>query len=329
MARRTNPGDVANLFIRCLLSDAGVQLGSFNKKDWDNTLAYFENKCAYTGEPLTAKTAVMDHLVSHNRTSIGLHLYGNIIPCTAQANAAKRHLSLQEFFDSNPTVLSHLSAEEKAEKLKKIKGFVKESKYEEKVSRIKDLATYCNAQYEMIKKLCEVNKEYIANSVGEPVIEDVEDEIEDIPQDTLALMPIIDQNSNPTPAISKLFGKAIENTKIQDLAKEAFTVLIEKAKSSNYHKDLLLKVQDLNYCKEHLLLDFPALKKIVDLNRIKEERTVSNQTRYYQVLFGENEFLLTSQWYNPESNNTAKKKQKSKLVDWITTMLLVGNVSVN
>lgn len=329
MARRTNPGDVANLFIRCLLSDAGLQLGSFNKKDWENTLRYFDYKCAYTGEPLTENTAVMDHLIPHNKTSVGLHLYGNIIPCTAQANATKRHLTLEEFFNSNQPVLSHLSPDEKTSKLNKIRSFVGESKYEEKVARIQDLTTYCNAQYEMIKKLCEINKEYIANSIGEPVIEDIEDENVPISVDQLITSALTDQNTLNTTCVPKLFGKNVEDIKIQDLAKEAFTLLLERAKNSSYHQNLLAQVQDSNYCKEHLLLDFPAIKKVIDSNKVREERVLFGRSRYYASPYGNNEYLLTSEWYNPEANNVTKKRQKPKLIDWIKSKLLVDNVSTN
>lgn len=325
MSKRTNPGDVANLFIRCLLSDAGAQLGSFNKKDWENTLQFFDYKCAYTGEPLTDSSAVKDHLVSHNKISGGLNLYGNIIPCTARANAAKRNLTLEDFFNSNHEVLSHLSVDEKAVKMETIISFVKESKYEEKVSRLKDLTTYCHAQYEMIKKLCEINKDYIANSIGEPVMED-DDQFELVEEISLDSFPV-----GSTVSLSpenEIFGKVIEDTKIQDIAKEAFFFLIEKANYSDYHQNLLLKVQDLDYCRENLLLDYPAIKKVSNPTKAMEERIEKNYARYYATLY-DNQYLLTSQWFNPETVNLTKKKQKDKLVSWVKNTLLVEATTVN
>lgn len=69
---RTNPEDVANLTVRCLLSDASELLGSWNDAERERTLTFFEGRCAYTGEPLTGETLIWDHLVPHNREACGL-----------------------------------------------------------------------------------------------------------------------------------------------------------------------------------------------------------------------------------------------------------------
>lgn len=54
---RTNPGDVANLMVRCLLADASELLGGWTDADRERTLRYFGNCCAYTGAPYDASTS--------------------------------------------------------------------------------------------------------------------------------------------------------------------------------------------------------------------------------------------------------------------------------
>src|SRR5207249_9178737 len=80
MPKRTNPADVANLFIRCFLSDVGEALGGCSNLQWRKTLEYFDFCCAYTGKPVTEATAVMDHAISMNKRHCGLHLFGNLVP---------------------------------------------------------------------------------------------------------------------------------------------------------------------------------------------------------------------------------------------------------
>ena len=41
-ARKWNPGDAANAFIRTILSDAGTLLGGFTEDEWERTCEYFE-----------------------------------------------------------------------------------------------------------------------------------------------------------------------------------------------------------------------------------------------------------------------------------------------
>ena len=84
--KRTNPADVANIFVRCMLSDISDLLGGFTKADLDFTVKYFDYKCPYTGEDISVEYEtgrwVLDHLIPHNRDSVGLNLLGNIIVTT-------------------------------------------------------------------------------------------------------------------------------------------------------------------------------------------------------------------------------------------------------
>ena len=92
MARQTrkwNPGDAANTFIRVILSDAGTILGGITEDDWEQTLAYFNWRCAYTGAKLIGGHIERDHAISMNREHCGIHLYGNVLPATKEAISAE------------------------------------------------------------------------------------------------------------------------------------------------------------------------------------------------------------------------------------------------
>ena len=99
--KRTNPGDAANIFVRCMLSDISDLFGGFSKEDLERTVEYFDYKCPYTGEDISVeyKTGkwVLDHLIPHNRESVGLNLYGNIIVTTRTTNSAKAAKSFEDF----------------------------------------------------------------------------------------------------------------------------------------------------------------------------------------------------------------------------------------
>ena len=107
--KRTNPGDVANLFVRCMLSDISDMLGGFSEEELKKTVEYFDYKCPYTGQDISVEFHtdkwVLDHLIPHNRESCGLNLYGNIIVTTREINSKKAAKSFEDFirFDTQGT----------------------------------------------------------------------------------------------------------------------------------------------------------------------------------------------------------------------------------
>ena len=87
--RKTNPGDAANAFVRVILSDAGAMLGGLTEDEWRKTIEWFDGRCAYTGQALDEGELERDHAIPMNRTQCGLHLYGNVVPATKEANRRK------------------------------------------------------------------------------------------------------------------------------------------------------------------------------------------------------------------------------------------------
>lgn len=148
--RKWNPGDAANAFVRVILSDAGAKLGGLTEADWDRTLNWFGGRCAYTGVELINGRMDRDHAIPMNRTHCGLHLYGNVVPATKEANRQKAGVHYRDFVED-------------PDRLGRIESFVRESRYWERVSVFGDLQRYCEAQYRSIDALCRVNRQYLAS----------------------------------------------------------------------------------------------------------------------------------------------------------------------
>ena len=147
-ARRWNPGDAANSFVRVVLSDAGELLGGLSEDEWQRTLAFFDHRCAYTGETLGAEV-VRDHAVPVNRTHCGLHLYGNVLPTTRAANSEKGGRHWREFVE-DPQRAAHIEA------------FISQSEYEEKAKRLGGLQAYCETMYRVVDGMCRTAKVVLA-----------------------------------------------------------------------------------------------------------------------------------------------------------------------
>lgn len=163
--KRIYPGDVANAYVRCLLADIGAELGGFSPEDWKRTLEYFDYKCAYTGNPVTFENAVMDHVIPHNRENCGLHVFGNIIPSTDEANSAKSSKDYAEFLLSDDNVLKDLSLKDRQDKIEKIRSFL-DKEYMDKHKLIADLGVSLLDEYQEIKRMCETKKGYFQSKLS-------------------------------------------------------------------------------------------------------------------------------------------------------------------
>ena len=181
--RSNNPGDAANEFVRVLLSDAGELAGGLDAKQWDKTLKFFDYRCAYTGESVAkdkessrrdgVPLAVQEHAIPINKDHCGLHLYGNVVPATVKANGKKGDKHYRDFIkDPEAEELGFDSA-----RLQKIEDFMKETRYCEKAKPFQDLPEYCQTQYEVIKALCNINKDYFRKLLPEDVAKQANDDV--------------------------------------------------------------------------------------------------------------------------------------------------------
>lgn len=146
--RQYHPGDAANIFVRVLLSEAGKLAGGLNNEQWVKTLKFFDNCCAYTGKPLTEDDTEQEHAIPINRDHCGLHLYGNVVPATREANSEKGNKHYREFVKDDAA-------------RQKIEDFMAEAGYHERAKHFQGLQAYCWTQYEIIKALCKANTDYI------------------------------------------------------------------------------------------------------------------------------------------------------------------------
>jgi 5-methylcytosine-specific restriction endonuclease McrA len=103
--RRPALGNAQNAFIRTLLSSIGEE--SFTEVDWQATQEYFANRCAYCQ---SAETLVMDHAVPINRSSLGEHRLGNLIPACDSCNSRKGHRDFRTFDGADDVAVARISA---------------------------------------------------------------------------------------------------------------------------------------------------------------------------------------------------------------------------
>ena len=118
--RKWNPGDAANTFVRVILSDAGTLLGGLTETEWKTTLDWFEGRCAYTDDVLRKDQVGRDHAIPMNRKHCGLHLFGNVLPATREANRRKAGKHYRDFIDDRG-------------RLERIEEFVRSTGYWERV----------------------------------------------------------------------------------------------------------------------------------------------------------------------------------------------------
>jgi hypothetical protein len=107
--RGTAPGDAQNAVVRAILSKIGEE--SFDRHDWTKAKAHFDGRCAYCGG---VDELEMDHAISINRTSLGEHRLGNIVPRCKACNRAKRHTDYVTYLGPDQERIDRITAYRKA-----------------------------------------------------------------------------------------------------------------------------------------------------------------------------------------------------------------------
>lgn len=93
-------GIAQNAFIRNILSGLGTE--SFSERDWLETKAHFENRCAYCGQD---GELLIEHAIPINRESLGEHRLGNIVPSCRKCNAAKGGRDFRDFLGDDEAMV--------------------------------------------------------------------------------------------------------------------------------------------------------------------------------------------------------------------------------
>lgn len=130
MAR--SKSDISNSGIRIFLQDVGKYYDSARgldpfvpkKPQKVELLGFFENLCCYCGKSLDIQSLSQDHLIPMNKVHLGLHAWGNVVPCCNACNNKKQQRPWRIFLKETA---------EKAEcstRMARIDEFVKTMRYD-------------------------------------------------------------------------------------------------------------------------------------------------------------------------------------------------------
>lgn len=130
MAR--SKSDISNSAIRIFLQDVGKfydhERGfdpfSPTVKQKNQLLEYFGNCCCFCNEKIDRHSLSQDHLIPMNKSHLGLHAWGNVVPCCQRCNNEKQQKPWQEFIVSKA---GYVEAEKRSYL---INSFVSEMRYD-------------------------------------------------------------------------------------------------------------------------------------------------------------------------------------------------------
>ena len=119
MAR--SKSDISNSAIRIFLQDVGKFYDEergfepFGPKvaQKDELLSFFGHKCCFCATEIDRNALSQDHLIPMNKTSLGLHAWGNVVPCCSPCNNEKQQKPWKEFIQ----IKAGDSAKERAERI--------------------------------------------------------------------------------------------------------------------------------------------------------------------------------------------------------------------
>ena len=129
MAR--SKSDISNSAIRIFLQDVGKFYDKargfepFASKvaQKQELLDYFRHQCCFCGITIDEKTLSQDHLIPMNKAKLGLHAWGNVVPCCKDCNNEKQQRPWQEF-------LTNKAGSEEPTRRARIKSFIVSKNYD-------------------------------------------------------------------------------------------------------------------------------------------------------------------------------------------------------
>jgi hypothetical protein len=139
--------DISNSAIRIFLQNVGKYYDEERgfdpyrpkKLQKEELLKFFDYQCCFCSAPLDVKSLSQDHLIPMNKEFLGLHAWGNVVPCCNPCNNEKQQQPWLSFLEQKAGVNS-------AERQKKIESFVTAKSYDPNL----DLHEYADNLYEDI-----------------------------------------------------------------------------------------------------------------------------------------------------------------------------------
>ena len=139
MAR--SKSDISNSAIRIFLQmvgqfyDEARGYSKFvpNKRQKQEQLEFFDHQCCYCGRLITVDTLSQDHLIPMNKEHLGLHAWGNDVPCCKDCNNAKQHANWSEF------LATQAKGKTLEDRRNKIHAFVEHRRYDQNL-QLRDYA---------------------------------------------------------------------------------------------------------------------------------------------------------------------------------------------
>ena len=302
--RRVHPSSIANLFVRSILADIGELHGGFTRDHWQATLTAFGHRCAYTGRALSEAETDRDHAVPLNRTSGGLHMFGNLLPACRQANNEKGSLPYDMFLRSTPgrfASLNGLTPEQREANIARIEKFMETAGYQQAVAQRPELLAYYEKKYLLLQELCAATRletdalmQAMMPAKVRPLLDDaeslpLEDDIQDGEGDFTDRLPTAYQ----------LIVSAPANKRIGKLAQALFRQLFADGHIAPY----LSALTSREYSIRRLGLYVPVLAA--------QREQISGQYRYYAdpLIFEGIPYYLGTEWNN---------SRRAVLLDWLT-----------
>lgn len=143
MAR--SKSDIANSAIRIFLQEVGKFYDEargytpFGPRvaQRDELLEFFHHKCCFCGKIIDRKSLSQDHLIPMNKENLGLHAWGNVVPCCSSCNNEKQQRNWRQFALAKDPQNAH-------RRISLIESFVAHKKYDPEL----DLHDFAGNLYE-------------------------------------------------------------------------------------------------------------------------------------------------------------------------------------
>jgi hypothetical protein len=132
--------DIANTALRIFLQEMGAAYDEQRglppydgAKHFKSVREFFGDRCCYCDAELEGGRTAQDHLVPRNKTSLGLHAWGNVVPACQDCNSRKLGREWHEY-------LVERAGTSAAERYKRVKDFINHYKYDPDPADLRDTA---------------------------------------------------------------------------------------------------------------------------------------------------------------------------------------------